>query len=159
MNTSFLWLFLWSFFTGAASAQVFLNEILENPPGASFAENQWEYIELYGRAGMSLDGYVLLVLKGGVDDDRNGIPEIMPQVDEVFLLDGLRLSGDGLLLLVNSDPNTGRSVLSAIASGETDYAGREGLDAKASATFQQIGVDRTRTAPRLDHDGSSTYML
>ncbi len=159
MNTSFLWLFLWSFFTGAASAQVFLNEILDNPPGASFAENQWEYIELYGRAGMSLDGYVLLVLKGGVDDDRNGVPELMPQVDEVFLLDGLRLSGDGMLLLVNSDPNTGRSVLSAIASGETDYTGREGLHARASATFQQIGVDRTRTAPRLDHDGSSTYML
>ena len=159
MNRYAVWIAACLSLSGVARSQIFINEILENPPGASYAENQWEYIELYGRPGMLLDGYALLVVKGGVDDDRNGTPEIQPHIDEVFILDGLRLTNQGLLLLVNSDPTTSRSILSAVFAHETDFPGRDHIQPDASATFQQVGADPSRSAPRLDHDGSSTYML
>ncbi|NER06293.1 MAG: lamin tail domain-containing protein, partial [Okeania sp. SIO3C4] len=75
-----------------APAQVVINEVYENPPGSgSIADAQWEYIELYGQPGLSLDGYAIGLVKGGTDPDGDDIPTVIPEIDEAFSLDGLSI--------------------------------------------------------------------
>ena len=57
---------VFSSFAPQARSQVILNEIFENPPGGGVGEVGWEFLELYGCPGMSLDGCAVLLLKGGL---------------------------------------------------------------------------------------------
>ncbi len=152
---------------GAASAQVVINELLENPPGFGVVENHWEYIELYGRPGLDLNGYLLVVLKGGIDADRNGIPEALPEIDEAFSLDGCRLSPEGFFTLVNCDEDGVSPV------GDRFFVPNAAFDPRAprrphtranqrwmyAETFKNLAVPSEQAVDRLDHNGSSTYML
>jgi len=133
-----------------SSAQIVINETLHNPPGASPTEEHWEYIELYGRPGFALDGLALLVVSGGTDADRNGIPELAPHIDEAFALDGRRLGPDGCFTLYNSDAR-GRSELA-----DRFWRGRAPTNA---ATFQQTALAPTGLVGRLANEGSITYLL
>ena len=132
-----------------ASGQLYINEVLENPPGHSFSESSWEYIELYGMPEMPLDGFAIVVFKGGVDDDRNGIPEIEPHVDEVFFLDGMETDSTGLALIFNTSQDHNAIGIESIVGQHSPHA----------RSFQSCAPGSRVGPMRLDHDGSSTYML
>jgi len=87
----------------SANAQVIITELFQNPPSS---DPVWEYIELYGRPGMSLNGYAIACIKGGLDADDNNMPDgsggdNLPEIDEAFSLDGLSLGPNGFLVLYN----------------------------------------------------------
>ncbi len=136
--------------TGSATAQVVINEVLHNPPGASPIEEHWEYIELWGRPGLSLDGLAVLLINGGEDRDRNGTPEIEPHLDEAFTLDNHALGPEGLFTLYN-----------ASAAGESDVAAARwgGGPREHASSFIESSLDRNRTPGRLANEGSTTYLL
>ena len=146
------WFFAWN-----ATAQIVISEILENPPGRGHNETAWEYIELYGAPGASLDHTAILVLKGGIDDNRDGVPEVEPHLAEVFYLDGFRLSEDGFF------------ILAGVRSGGTSPIRVRCLSSMDPATIHAHVKDFSDAYPQhvahqperahLEHDGSSTYLL
>src|SRR5262245_62042794 len=88
----------------SASAGVFINEVLLNPPGSG-SDDFREYVELMGTPGMKLDGYAFTVISGGQRKlyvlnsiDCRTLPQT-PEFDEFFSLDGLRLGPNGILVL------------------------------------------------------------
>ena len=127
-----------------ASAQVVLNEAFENPPGGN--DEFWEYIEFYGPAGMSLDGYAVALVKGGNDPNADGVPELPSEIDEAFSLDGLALGVNGLLVLLN-DTGGGSFAFDYVDAGTT------------VAYFSQQHIATTDTPGKLGNDDSSTYVL
>jgi len=134
----------------AANAQVVINEILHNPPGAAPTEEHWEYIELYGRPGLALDGLALLVVSGGEDRDRNGVPENEPRLDEAFDLSGHALDGRGCFTLYNADRNGQTGIAPALA---------DAINTPHAAPFAALSLDEGLSIDRLANDGSSTYLL
>ncbi len=135
--------------TAAANAQVVINEVLQNPEGSS--DETWEYIELYGRPGMDLTGYAIMVIKGGRDLDDNGVFDVgeeVPEIDEAFSLDGLSLGANGFLVLYN---DTG---------GFSNLIDLNLIDPAATiASFNATHIPSTDVAGKLGNDGSSTYVL
>lgn len=150
--------------TGSTHAQVVINEVLENPPGAGTTENRWEFIELYGRPGLDLTGFLLVVIKGGVDRDRNQLPEVAPEIDESFRLDGYRLDADGFFVIYNTD-QAGVSELAErflTPNLAFDPSRPRTVDNRPwvnGASFRSLAVPSEQPSDRLDHDGSSTYVL
>lgn len=134
-----------------ASAQVIINEVLENPPGSGSADDLWEFIELYGRPNMDLTGYALALIKGGVDQDGDGIPDVaadrFAEIDEAFSLDGLTLGANGLLVLYNTN-SFGVSSIPALLPPETNRA-----------PFSAAHIPTTDSWGKLANDHSSTYLL
>lgn len=122
----------------AANAQVVFNEVLENPPGTG--EEVWEYIELYGRPGMSLTGYAIALVKGGNESGA------VAEVDEAFQLDGLTIGSNGFLVLHNN--TGGPSFIPARCSPGTTIV-----------TYTSRHIPTTDTAGNLANDDSSTYIL
>jgi hypothetical protein len=122
----------------AANAQVVFNEILENPPGTG--EEVWEYIELYGRPGMSLTGYAIALVKGGNESGA------LAEVDEAYQLDGLTIGSNGFLVLHNN--TGGPSFIPARCSPGTTIV-----------TYTARHIPTTDTAGNLANDDSSTYIL
>lgn len=133
-----------AFMGGAAQAQVVINEVFENPPGS--VDEYWEYIELYGYPGASLDGYVIALLKGGADLNGNGIPDRPSEIDECFALDGYSIGSNGLFVLYND--TGGFSFIPDLVAPETAIAG-----------FIATHVPTTDTPGKLANDDSSTYVL
>mgnify|MGYP001168300466 CR=1 FL=1 len=93
--------------SASVRAQVIITELHQNPPSS---DTVWEYIELYGRPGMSLNGYAIACIKGGLDANDDGLPDgsggdNIPEVDEAFSLDGLALGSNGFLVLYNGTAN------------------------------------------------------
>ena len=143
---------------GSAGAQVVINEVYENPPGGGSVDDRFEYIELYGEPGTPLDGYIVLCLKGGADEDGDDLPgpvppgsgidpdEIYPEVDEAFSLDGLTIGASGFLVVYN---NTGSASLALpeVPAGVPAFG------------FTALHIPGNDTAGRLANDTSSTYML
>lgn len=122
----------------AASAQVVINEIFENPPGST--DPSWEYVELYGRPGMSLTGYAIVLIKGG---NEFGAPS---EIDEAFQLDGLTIGSNGLLVIHNN--TAGASFIPPRCAPGTTVV-----------TFTARHIPTTDTAGNLANDDSSTYIL
>lgn len=143
--------------TSGLRAQVVFNEIFENPPGHSRQEVGWEYIELYGAPGTKLDGLAILVLKGGRDDNRDGVPELFPHLDEVFVLDGCALSSDGFFTLVGSS-NDGHSPIRMRCLEYSPPAEVRDHVRQFSDTYPIQSSNRSISS-RLDNHGSSTYLL
>ncbi|MBK7403815.1 MAG: hypothetical protein IPJ41_04070 [Phycisphaerales bacterium] len=128
----------------AAGAQVVINEVFENPPGGN--DEFWEFVEFYGPAGMSLDGYAIALVKGGDDPNGDGIPDLPSEIDEAFTLDGLHLGANGLLVLLND-------------TGGGNF-GEELVDPDTTiAYFTQQHIPTIDTAGKLGNDDSSTYVL
>ena len=85
-----------------ANAQVVINEVFENPDGPAEGNDDFiEYIELYGKPGTDLTGYMIGLFKGGSDMDDNDIPGVYAEIDEAFSLDGLAIGPGGFLVLYN----------------------------------------------------------
>lgn len=74
----------------ASNASLLFSEIVRNVPGA---DGGFEYVELVGTPGMSLDGYWVLSIEG--DSSSNGL------IDQAIPLTGLTLGSNGLLLIQN----------------------------------------------------------
>lgn len=148
---------------GPAPAQVFLNEIFENPPGRGTAEIGWEYLELYGRPGQSLDGCFVLVLKGGQDADRDGVPEVEPQIDEVYDLTGARLGENGFFTLVGNRADGESPIAERFFAANPDFDPRlpesAGNMRWSDAMSFQAAMGGGSQVSRLDNHGSSTYLL
>jgi hypothetical protein len=133
----------------SASAQVVINEILENPPGGgSTSDALTEYVELYGQPNMDLTGYALVLFKGGEDLNDDGVIDIPPEIDEGFSLDGLSLGSNGLLVLYNGSTSQSFIPLFLPDEGETAFSF---FDTHLPSPFDTNG--------NLGNDGSSTYAL
>lgn len=130
---------------GGASAGVFINEVLINPPGSGDAR---EFIELHGTPGKKLDGYAIAVLNGTQQrfyplGSIPPVPALVPEIDELFALDGLTLGPNGLLVLGFSPSSFYSTVLS-----DTNFV--------QWTTLWNGGLD---TPGNLNNDGSNTLVL
>ncbi len=132
---------------GTATGQVVINEVYENPPGAAAGNDSvLEYIEFFGEPGMDLTGYAIAQFKGGEDTNGDNIPEVLPEIDEAFTLDGLSLDSRGYLVLYNGTPSNSLVPL-FLPPGA------------ASASFFDQHIPAPDTNGNLNNDGSSTYLL
>jgi len=140
-NASLLWLAL---LAGTANGQVVINEVCNDPPGDDEA---WEYIELYGRPGMDLTGYAIALFNGGTDSNGDGIPGVLPEIDEAFNLDGLTLGANGFLTIYNDTAGVAPSMF--FIDGDSTVA-----------TFNGTGFSTANDVPgKLENDGSSSFLL
>ncbi len=150
----------WGFILGACAGaalsaatygQVVINEVLENPPGGGTTDDVWEYLELYGQPNMDLTGYAIALIKGGRDEDGDGIPDVASEryaeIDEAFSLDGLSLGANGLLVLYGTN-TFGVSNIPALLDPET-----------TGASFASAHIPTSDTQGKLANDNSSTYLL
>jgi hypothetical protein len=147
-----------------ASAQVVINEVLENPPGSGSVEDSGEFIELHGKPGMDLTGYAIALIKGGRDANNDNIPEIAPEMDEAFSLDGITMPESGFLLLVSTNAaefsyfgtNFGTPNPSYNPGFADSVTNRRWLDA---ISFFAIHIPAPDTSGNLANDDSSSYVL
>ncbi len=121
-------------------AELLINEVFFNPPGAMDAPN--EFIELRGTANLTLTNTYFLAVEG----NSNGNPGF---VQNVFDLSGVRVGGNGfILILQNSNTyvvNTNATILlntngTGFGSGSDSSARHRGRDGhaeleSASTTF------------------------
>jgi hypothetical protein len=130
----------------AGQAQVVLNEVFENPPGS--VDPRYEFIELYGPPGMSLDGYALALAKGGSDLDNDNILDFgsIVEIDEAFALDGFVIGSNGLFVIYN-DTGAASFIPAMVAPGTS------------LATFTQCHIATSDTPGNIANDESSTYVL
>ncbi len=142
---------------GVANAQVVINEVITNPPGSGSVDNRWEFIELYGTPGMSLNGYAIGFASGGMDNDGDGIPsrdpligdpgDEFPEMDECFSLDGLSIGSNGFLVLYNVTSGGSSSILPLLPT------------ATSRKTFIAAHIPSSDVAGRIKNDGSMTLLL
>lgn len=142
--------------TSTARAQVVINEVFSNPIGSGSIDDRWEYIEVYGRPGLRLDGYMIASVFGGADQNANNIPgplpsgwdtgDELPEIDEAWSLDGLTIGSNGFLVLYNNNANN--SMIPALLPAAT-----------ARATFGATHIPSTDTAGRIKNDGSQNYII
>lgn len=145
------------FLAGSAQAQVVINEFITNPPGTGSVDNRWEYIEFYGTPGMSLNGYALGFVSGGMDALGGGYPnrdnavgdpgDEFPEFDEVFQLDGLSIGSNGFLVLYNTTSGGSSSILPLLPA------------ATARRAMPASHIPSSDTANRIKNDGSMTILL
>jgi hypothetical protein len=138
-----------------AHAQIVLNEVYPNPPGSGTIDDRWEYIEIYGPAGMNLTGYLVASVFGGGDPDSDNIPGPLPagwdggdevaEIDEAWSLDGLTIGSNGLLVIYN---NAQSSLARPMFAPGTNFA-----------TFQVSHCPTTDVGGRVKNDGSATFTL
>jgi hypothetical protein len=138
-----------------AHAQIVLNEVYPNPPGSGTIDDRWEYIEIYGPAGMNLTGYLVASVFGGGDPDSDNIPGPLPagwdggdevaEIDEAWSLDGLTIGSNGLLVIYN---NAQSSLARPLFAPGTNFA-----------TFQVSHCPTTDVGGRVKNDGSATFTL
>ncbi len=144
----------------AATAQVVINEVYANPPGSGSIDDRWEYIELYGPAGMNLTGYLVASVFGGGDPNGNDIPGPLPagwdggdevaEIDEAWSLDGLTIGSNGLLVIFNNNGAT---------AGRPSFVPSFFAPGTAFATFANAHCPTTDVAGRIKNDGSATFVL
>lgn len=138
--------FLFACTAATAGAQVFINEVLINPPGS--LDDTHEYIELLGTPGMKLDGYALVQLFGAQEKlyamgSIPPVPQPDPEIDELYSLDGLSLGANGLLVIGAGDVMNYDLVLPDSNFMRWDAVFNGGLD----------------TPGKLNNDGSCTILL
>lgn len=117
--------------TGSALAQVQISEIFINPPGS---DNGFEFLELRGTPGMSLNGYSFLQIEG--DGTAAGV------IDRVIDLSGFSIGSNGLFLW--RDSNT-------VLDTNPNVAGVQGPDAGTTVHVADFNPDI--------ENGSQTFVL
>lgn len=152
---------------GAANAQVVINEVFENAPNGG--DQTWEYIELMGPPGLKLNGFALVNVKGGEDEDpSDNIPDGSdnqkgPEIDEAFSLDGWTIGPDGLFVIYNVG-SFGFTGLDPFLIDNPSYqfflpespTNKRFLN---GASFLTLSIPSVDIAGKLDNDGSSSYLL
>jgi len=149
-----------------ASAQIVINEVFENPPNGG--DDTWEFIELYGPAGYDLTGYSVVLLKGGVDEDGDDIPDGSnmqkhSEIDEAFSLDGWKIGPNGYFVLYHT-AQFGATGMDAHLTPNPDYKFflPESLDNPRfldGASFLTLHIPSVDVVGKLGNEDSSTYML
>ncbi|MEM1026886.1 MAG: hypothetical protein AAGJ38_02280 [Planctomycetota bacterium] len=87
----------------APGAELYLNELYFDPPGSS-GDDVFEYIELRGTPGMSLDNHYLLFLESEGQEGGNGaITGSAGELDAWFDLSGQTMGSNGFLTLRQAD--------------------------------------------------------
>ncbi|MEM1424477.1 MAG: hypothetical protein AAGH64_10805, partial [Planctomycetota bacterium] len=150
---------------GCASAQLVFSEIGENPDGE---DDNNEFIELYGRPNMPLDGYIIALVKGGTDGNSDDVLDSAsdaPEIDEAVALDGYSLDENGFFVVtfdqplnfadfpfpLNPDPNF---------TGLIDsFDNRKWINGGAAYTMHISNPDNPDPLGNLSNDQSSTYLL
>ena len=151
---------------GQACSQLTINEVFENPPNGGDAT--WEYIELYGSPNMDLTGYAVVLVKGGMDEDGDDVPDgngnnDAPEIDEAFSLDGWTLNSEGFFVLYNRE-GFGFTGLEPFLDVNPDF---DFFSAESptnprffhAASFQTASVPSVDVGGNLENDGSSTYLI
>ena len=96
--------------TGATPATILVNEILYNPNGTDNAAGNNLFVELWGPANQSLDGFELVGVNGNAGVDYNRIS-----------LDGEVLAGDGFYLIAHPSGDATLVALADLTSNSVDY--------------------------------------
>jgi len=131
-----------------AHAQVVISEIFENPDGPAEGNDEFiEYIELYGKPGMDLTGYMVGLFKGGADENDNDIPDVYSEIDEAFSLDGLSIGPNGFLVLYNG--TDAQSIIPGVLP----------MGATGDSFFDTHIPNPNDINGKLSNDQSSTYLL
>lgn len=138
-------------FSTAVPGQVFISEIMNNPPTSGFDDTK-EFIELTGTPGMKLDGFAIALINGGQQKffplgsiPPEPHPDPDQEIDEFFSLDGLSLGRNGIL------------VIGIGAAGQYGtLTGMSDTNFQRWTTLWNGGLD---AAGKLGNDGSSTYVL
>lgn len=130
----------------SASAQVFLNEVFINPPGS--LDDTREFIELWGTPGMKLDGYAVALVNGGLEKfyplgSIPPAPAIIPEIDELFSLDGLSLGRNGVLVIGIGTASNYPTLLS-----DSNFA-----------LWTNLWNGLLDVPGKLNNDGSTTFLL
>lgn len=129
-----------------ASGQVFISEVLINPPGDALDDTR-EFIELQGTPGMKLDGFAIAFLNGTQARfyPLGSIPPkpVAQEVDELFSLDGLELGPNGILVI-----GVGTSNFYSTLLPDTNF--------QQWTNLWNGGLD---TVGKLENDGSNTVVL
>lgn len=130
---------------GAANAQVYINEIMNNPPGT---DSPFEYFELRGTPGMSLAGYYLLEVEGNYV--APGITR--GDVGQFFDLSAYSIGANGFFVAFQKGATYGPTIAGAtvIMNGGTGV----GWGTTANSTIGHVS-DGTQT----DLENSTTTLL
>ena len=150
----------------AASAQIVINEVFENPPNGG--DQAWEYIELYGPVGYDLTGYAVALLKGGADTDGDEVPDgafmqKRPVIEEAFSLDGWEIGPNGYFVVYNSE-QFGATGMENFLIPDPDYKfflpeSTENRRFVDGASFGALHIPSNDGAGKLGNEESSTYVL
>jgi hypothetical protein len=145
----------------AGNAQVVISEVFANPAGGSSqGDDRWEYIELYGKPGQSLNGYAILPVFGGGNPDGDDLPgplpagwdqgDEFPEIDEGWSLDGLSIGSNGFLVLYQNRgaPADRASFIPALLPAAT-----------TRAEFAQAFIPSIDISGAIKNDGSVTWVL
>lgn len=128
-------------------AQVYINELLANPPGSdSSATTGFEFFELRGAPNLSLLGYYLLSLEGQGTTGRG-------DVNQYFDLNSASLGANGFLI---ARPNN--SSYSPIAAGATSLQNTVGQGWGTNSN-NTIGYQADGSPNQLDLENSATTIL
>ncbi len=132
---------------GLAHGQVYINEVMINPPGSANDDIR-EFIELQGTPFRKLDGYAVAVISGALTkyyplNSLAGGPPLAQEIDEFFSLDGLSLGANGLLVIGIGASSQYPSLLS-----DTSFQ-----------RWNTIWNGLLDTPGKINNDGSNTFML
>ncbi|MEM9752580.1 MAG: hypothetical protein AAF916_04265 [Planctomycetota bacterium] len=106
--------------TSASANELYLNELYFDPPGSG-GDDLYEYVELRGTPGMSLDNHYLLFLESEGQDGGNGtITGATGELDAWFDLSGQSIGSNGFLTLRQSEDFFGNPNPYVVAPGTTD---------------------------------------
>lgn len=156
---------------GTARAQLAINEVFENPPNGG--DQTWEYIEIYGPPNYKLNGYAVVLVKGGEDNNpQDEIPDgalhqKTAEIDEAFSLDGWTTDANGLFVIYNVGQfnSTGLSTFLTPNPGFQFVMPESPTNKRFlnGASFVSLYIpsvfDADEIAGKLENEGSSTYLL
>ncbi len=146
---------------------VLINEFIYDNQGSDTQDGNWLFIELFGTAGQSLNGYSVVGVNG---NSGAANPDYM-----VIPLDGYSIPADGHFVItrtnaeptllaesdlqVDFDPQNGPDNLQVRWAGSivVDAVGYEAFD--AGDNWAGEGVDYTDAAASADYDDPVTYCL
>ena len=130
----------------AAAGQVYINEVLPNPPGSdSTASSGNEFFELRGTPNMSLSGYYLLSLEGQGSTGRGDI-------NQFFDLGAFSLGANGYLFARQHG-----SLYTTTAEGATVIENTAGQGWGSNALSSTVGC--WADATQVDLENSATTIL
>lgn len=128
----------------SANAQVYLNEMLANPPGG---DGSFEYFELRGTPSLSLSGYYLLSLEGEGSTGRG-------DVNQFFNLGSFALGANGYLVAFQSNSPYAPTVAGATV---IQNSGSAGWGQANTALGSSVGHSSDGT--QTDLENSATTIL
>jgi len=158
MKSIFLSVSLLAAVSTVSHAQVYINEVLANPPGAdSNATRGLELFELRGTANMSLSGFYLLSLEGQGTTGRG-------DVNQFFDLGAFSLGANGYLTAVQFNSPYSIAAGAAVISNNTSFGwgqvnAAQGSSVGHSSDGSQVDLENSATTIMLVNIGAGSAPL